>query len=123
MKYIKHILSETIYLLPYFLMAVSFLSLVFEKLHLKFDLNLWCNLGGYSLFTSIMFVYVITMNRKYCFTNRMLPVSMCFISIFNMVMSFFPEYYDVYSQLFEIIVFSLTLFVGLILCITKRINR
>lgn len=123
MKYIKHILSETIYLLPYLLMSVSFLSLVFEKLDYKFDLNLWCNLGGYSLFTNILFVYVITMNRNYCFTNRMLPVSMCFISVFNMVMSFFPEYYDAYSKMFELIVFSLTLFVGIILFINKLLNR
>lgn len=123
MKYVKHILSETIYLLPYLLMAVSFLSVIYDWFGCNFDKNFWCNLGGYSLFTNLLFVYVLTFNKKYCYTTRMLPISMCFVSVYNMVASFFPERYAEYEKYYEVIILSLTLLVGLILCINKRINR
>lgn len=115
MKYIKHILSETIYLLPYFCMTVSFLAVILPYFGYVFDGNFWCNLGGYSIFTNIMFIYVISMNKKYCLPTRMLPISMLIISLFNIVMSFFPEHYDTYSLMFEIFTFSVTLAVCLII--------
>lgn len=120
MKYIKHILSETIFLLPYLLMAVSFLSVLFGWMHWNFDRNFWCNLGGYSLFTNIIFIYVLTLNNNYCLTTRALPVSMMFVSVVNMFASFFPDWFKVYEHFFEVIILSITLFVSLIVCITKR---
>jgi len=123
MKYIKHILSETIYLLPYLLMAVSFLSVLFGYLGCNFDKNFWCNLGGYSVFTNILFIYVLTLNKNYCFTTRALPVSMTFVSFVNMFASFFPEWFKTYEQFFEVTILSITLFVSLIVFINKRLNR
>lgn len=123
MKYIKHILSETIFLLPYLLMAVSFLSVFYDWMGWYFDKNFWCNLGGYSIFTNILFIYVLTFNKKYCFTTRALPVSMTFVSFVNMFGSFFPERFKAYEQFFEVTILSITLFVSLIVFINKRLNK
>ena len=123
MKYIKHILSETIYLLPYLLMAVSFLSVLYDWMGWNFDKNFWCNLGGYSLFTNLIFVYVLTLNKSYCYPTRLLPVSMTFISVYNIVASFFPERYTEYEKYYEVIILSVTLMVGIILCLNKRRNK
>lgn len=122
MKYIKHILSETIFLLPYFLMAVSFLSVIIPWLGFKFDGNFWCNLGGYSFFTDILFLYVFTFNTKYCFPTRMLPISLLIVSLYNMLSSFFPEYFLEYKTTFEIYVLSVTLSICLIIWINKKLN-
>lgn len=104
-------------------MAVSFLSVLFDWLGWNFDKNFWCNLGGYSLFTNIIFVYVLTLNKSYCYPTRMLPVSMCIVSVYNIVASFFPERYTQYEKYYEVIILSVTLCVGIILCINKRINK
>lgn len=122
MKYIKHILSETIYLLPYFLMTVSFFSVVFPWIGWNFDKNLWCNLGGYSLFTDIMFVYVITMNKNYCLPTRIIPISLTIVSLYNITSSFFPEYFSEYKTIFEIFVLSVTLAISSIVWINKKLN-
>lgn len=123
MKYIKHILSETIFLLPYLLMAVSFLSVIFDRIGWDFDKNFWCNLGGYSLFTNLIFVYVLTLNKSYCYPTRLLPVSMMLVSIYNIVASFFPERYAQYEKYYEAIILFVTLLIGSILCINKRLNK
>lgn len=123
MKYIKHILSETIFLLPYLLMGVSFLSIIYDWIGLNFDKNFWCNLGGYSLFTNIIFVYVLTLNKSYCYTTRLLPISMTLVSVYNIIASFFPERYVEYEKYYEVIILSVTLLVGIILCINKKLNK
>lgn len=123
MKYIKHILSESIFLLPYLLMAVSFLSVFCDWMGWNFDKNFWCNLGGYSIFTNIIFVYTLTLNKGYCYPTRLLPVSMCLVSIYNIVASFFPERYAEYEKYYEAIILLVTLLVGSILVINKRLNR
>jgi len=123
MKYIKHILSETIFLLPYLLMGVSFLSIIYDWIGLNFDKNFWCNLGGYSLFTNIIFVYVLTLNKSYCYTTRLLPISMTLVSVYNIITSFFPERYSEYEKYYEVIILSVTLLVGIILCINKKLNK
>lgn len=122
-KYLKHILSETIFLLPYLLMATSFLFVLLPKFGYELDSNFWRNFGGYSLATNILFLYVFTFNKKYCFTTRLLPISTTIVSIYNMAASFLPEHYLQYKSGFEIIVFSVTLFVGVILCINKKLNK
>lgn len=121
-KYLKHILSETIFLLPYLLMATSFLFVTFPKFGYALDSNFWRNFGGYSLSTNILFLYVFTFNKKYCFTTRLLPISTTIVSTYNMTATFLPENYMQYKSGFEIIVFSVTLLVGCILCINKKLN-
>lgn len=121
-KYVKHLLSETIFLLPYLLMATSFLFVILPKFGYELDGNFWRNFGGYSLSTNILFLYVFTFNKKYCFTTRILPISTTIVSIYNMSASFLPDYYMEYKAMFEIIVFSVTLFVGIIICINKKLN-
>lgn len=123
MKYIKHILSETIYLLPYFCMTVSFLAVILPYFRIPFDGNLWCNLGGYSIFTNVMFFYVITLNKKYCLPTRLLPIDMLIVSFFNIIMSFYPEHYDTYSQIFELFVFSVTLVTCFLLWLGKMMKQ
>lgn len=122
-KYLKHILSETIFLLPYLLMATSFLFVILPKFGYQLDSNFWRNFGGYSLSTNILFLYVFTFNKKYCFTTRMLPISTTIVSIYNMSASFLPEYYMQYKTMFEILVLSVTLLVGTILCLNKKLNK
>lgn len=121
-KYLKHILSETIFLLPYLLMATSFLFVILPKLGYQLDSNFWRNFGGYSLTTNILFLYIFTFNKKYCFTTRLLPISTAIVSLYNMSATFLPENYMQYKTGFEIIVFSVTLFVGIILFIHKKLN-
>lgn len=118
-KYIKHILSETIFLLPYFLMSVSFLSVIVPWLGWNFDKNFWCNSGGYSLATDILFLYVFTLNKNYCLPTRALPVSLTIVSLFNITASFFSEYFAEYKTMFEIFVLSVTLAVLFILWLMK----
>lgn len=122
MKYIKHFLSETIFMLPYLLMAVSFCAVLLPRLAIDFDKNFWCNLGGYSLFTNVLFLYVFTFNRKYCFTTRALPVAMTFVSVYNMCASFLDGYFLIYKYWFEVIILSITLFVSLVVCISRKLN-
>ena len=122
MKNIKHILSEIIFLLPYLHMAVSFLCVLYGWLGWNFDKNLWCNLGGYSLFTNILFIYVFTLNQKYCVPTRILPISMTFVSFVNMFASFFPNWFRVYEQFFEITILTITLFVSLAVMVIRKRN-
>lgn len=122
-KYLKHILSETIFLLPYSLMATSFLFVILPKFGYDLDSNFWRNFGGYSLSTNILFLYVFTFNKKYCFTTRLLPISTTIVSMYNMSASFLPENYMQYKSGFEIIILSVTLLVGVILCINKKLNK
>lgn len=122
-KYLRHILSETIFLLPYSLMATSFLFVILPKFGYELDSNFWRNFGGYSLSTNILFLYVFTFNKKYCFTTRLLPISTTIVSMYNMVASFLPENYMQYKSGFEIIILSVTLLVGVILCINKKLNK
>lgn len=122
-KYLKHILSETIFLLPYSLMATSFLFVILPKFGYELDSNFWRNFGGYSLSTNILFLYIFTFNKKYCFTTRLLPISTTIVSMYNMVASFLPENYMQYKSGFEIIILSVTLLVGVILCINKKLNK
>lgn len=121
-KYLKHILSETIFLLPYLLMATSFLFVLLPKFGYELDSNFWRNFAGYSFTTNILFLYVFTFNKKYCFTTRLLPISTTIVSAYNMTATFLPENYMQYKTGFEIIVFSVTLLVGLVLCIKKKLN-
>lgn len=123
MKYLKHILSETIYLLPYLLMSVSFLSVMYDWFGWEFNRDFWCNLGGYSLFTNILFAYVLTLNKNYCWTTRALPVAMCFISMYNIIASCLPDLYNEYEKYYEVIILSVTLFTGIIIFINKKINK
>lgn len=122
-KYLKHILSETIFLLPYLLMATSFLFVTMPKFGYEMDGNFWRNFGGYFFSTDLLFLYVFTFNKKYCFTTRVLPIGCTLVSLFNMTASFLPDYYLQYKTIFEIIVFSVTLFISVIVFMNKRLNR
>lgn len=123
MKYVKNTLSKSIFLLPYLLMVVSFLSVLYDWIGWDFDKNFWCNLGGYSIFTDLIFVYVLTLNKNYCYPTRFLPISMCIVSVYNIISSFFPERYTEYEKYYEAIILLVTLLVGSVLWINKRLNK
>lgn len=121
LKYIEHFLDQTIYLLPYSLMVVSLLSVLFPLFGIKFDFVTWGNLGGYSIICDILFIKVFFFNKRYCWLTRHLPFAMLFISTVNVISNeYFPEYYAIYSQLMEITIFSIVLAIAFVLWAEKQ---
>lgn len=124
LKYIEHFLNETIYLLPYFLMGVSFLSILIPWLGFKFDFVTWGNGGGFSIICDVLFVKFFYFNLRYCWLTRHLPFSMILINIINIIQrEFFPEHHELYSQIYEVVIFSITLFIGIYIELNKRFKR
>lgn len=121
-SFLKYVLDKNLYLLPYFIMAVSFLFILMPLFGHEMDRNFWSNLGGYSILTNIVCVRHYYFDKNYCWLNRKLPVVMIFISLVNIFASFIPEKYNVYSDWYEIIIFSVTLLISLILYINKKLN-
>lgn len=123
LKYIEHFLDQTIYLLPYIFMGVSFLAVLLPKMGFEFNFITWGNLGGFSIVCDILFIKVFFFGKRYCWLTRHLPFAMLFISICNIIANeFFPEYYEVYSQFFEILIFSIVLSIAFILWVNKKLN-
>lgn len=123
-RYIEHFLRQTVYLLPYLLMGVSFLSIIIPCLGYNFDYITWGNGGGFSIITDVMFITFLSFDKRYCKLTRILPFGLLFINIINIVShEFYPEQHEIYSKWYEVIIFSVILFIALILCITKRINK
>lgn len=124
LKYIKHFLEQTIYLLPYSLMGVSFLSIAIPLLGFKFDFVTWGNGGGFSVITDIAFIYIFYFNIKYCWLTRHLPFALLFINIVNIISNeFFPQQHEIYSKWYEIIIFSVILFIAFILALNNKIQN
>lgn len=123
-KYLQHFLSQTVHLLLYFMMGVSVLSIVLPWFGYNFDYTTWGNGGGFSIACDVIFIERFYFNKRYCWLTRKLPVSMIFINIGNILCNeFFTEYYELYGQLYEIIIFSVTLFIFFILCIEKSLKK
>lgn len=106
----RFFLKQTIYLLPIFLMAVSFLSIIFNL-----NFIVWGNIGGYSLVTDILFFYIFYYG-KYCLLTRLLPIGLIISNLLNIIGFYFPKYY---SGWYEIAIFS----VILTLLIIYELNR
>ena len=119
LKHIKHFMHQTIFLLSYILIGVSFLSIIIPKIGLEFDYVVWGNIGGYSLITNYLFIYIFTLGN-YCWTTRMLPLAMCLVNIINILGVKYPKYYESW---YEVLIFSVILIVGFIIYVNKRINR
>lgn len=110
----RFFLKQTIYLLPILLMAVSFLSIIF-------DLNfvVWGNIGGFSLVTDLLFFYIFYFGR-YCILTKILPIGLFIINIINILGYYNPNYY---SNLYELVVFSLILSGVMIYELNNRLNK
>lgn len=119
-SFIKYVLDKNLYLLPYLIMAVSFLFVIIPKLGYHVDRNFWSNLGGYSIFTNIVCIRAYYFDKNYCWLTRQLPLVMMFVTLVNILASFIPKKYNVYSDWYEVIIFSVTLFISLILWINKK---
>ncbi len=115
----KHFLKQTIYLLPIFLMGVSFLSVIIPYLGFNFDYVVWGNIGGFSLITDVLFFYIFY-HGKYCVLTKILPIGLFIINILNIVGVFCPKYYEAW---YETIIFSLILSSVIIYELNKRINK
>lgn len=119
--YLQHFLSQTIHLLLYFMMGVSVLSIMVPWFVYTFDFVTWGNVGGFSIACDIIFIERFTFNKRYCWLTKKLPISMIFINVGNILCNeFFPEYYALYGQLYEITVFSVTLLIFAIITIEKK---
>jgi len=81
-------------------MGVSFLSIIF-------DLNyvVWGNIGGYSLATDILFLYVFWYGR-YCLLTKLLPFGLILSNIVNIFGFYYPKYYNTW---YEVVIFSVIL--------------
>jgi len=123
-NYLQHFLSQTVHLLLYFMMGVSVLSIIVPWFGYRFDFTTWGNGGGFSIACDIIFIERFYFNKRYCWLTRKLPIAMIFINIGNILCNeLFPKYYELYGQLYEISIFSVTLFIFFILCFNKRLNK
>jgi len=123
-KYIQHFLSQTVHLLLYFMMGVSFLSVIVPWFGYYFDFTTWGNGGGFSIACDIIFIERFSFSKRYCWLTRKLPIAMIFVNIFNILCNeFYHKHYELYGQLYEIVIFSLTLFIFFILCIDKTLKK
>lgn len=119
-KYLK----KRHHLLLYFMMGVSVLSVLMPWLGYNFDYVTWGNGGGFSIACDIIFITVFSFDKRYCVLTRMLPISMIFINIINILCNeFFPKHYELYGQLYEITVFSVTLIIFAIISIEKSLKK
>lgn len=105
---------KTIYLLPIFLMAVSFLSIIVDL-----DFVLWGNIGGFSLVTDVLFFYVFHYG-KYCIFTKLLPIGLFLANIVNILGYYNPLYY---AKWYEIVIFSVLLSCSLIYELNKKLNK
>ena len=123
-SYFSHFLTETIHLLLYAMVGVSVLSILLPKLGIEFHYATWGNLGGFSLACDIIFLDRFTFNKRYCWLTRALPIAMIIVNILNILCNIFLEkHYELYGSLYEISVFSLTLFISLILSVEKILRK
>lgn len=123
-KYLHHFLSQTVHLLLYFMMGVSFLSIVLPWFCFEFDYVTWGNSGGFSIPCDIIFIERFSFNKRYCFLTRMLPISMIFINLMNILCNeFFSKHYELYGQLYEVTIFSVTLLIFAIITIEKKLRK
>lgn len=104
-------------------MGVSFLSIIIPWSGYEFDFTTWGNGGGFSIACDIILIERFYFNEKCCWPTRKLPISMLIINIGNIISNeFFPKYYQLYGQLYEVFIFSLTLLIFVILCINKKLK-
>lgn len=123
-KYMHHFLSQTVHLLLYFMMGVSVLSIVLPWFGFEFDYVTWGNSGGFSIACDIIFIERFSFNKRYCFLTRMLPISMIFINLMNILCNeFFSKHYELYGQLYEVTIFSVTLLIFAIITIEKKLRK
>jgi len=124
MKYLQHFLSQTVHLLLYFMMGVSVLSVVFPWFGIVFDFTTWGNFGGFSIACDIIFIERFSFNKRYCDLTRLLPPCMIFVNSFNILCNeLFPKHYELYGQIYEVTIFSITLLIFAIITIEKKINK
>lgn len=119
---LKHVLDKTIFLSSYLLMAVSFLFTILSLCGVELYKDRWANMGGFSVITSIVFIRFFYFGN-YCWLTRNLPFALFFISSFNVLATYFPENYNIYSAWYEIIIFTVFLFVALFLFVDKKLNK
>jgi len=110
----KFFLKKTIYLLPIFLMGVSFLSIFFEL-----NFIIWGNIGGFSLVTDVLFFYIFYYGN-YCALTRSIPIALFFINILNIYGFYFPKNYNPW---YEIAVFCVILTIAMIYELNRRIFK
>ena len=123
-KYIQHFLNQTAHLFMYAMVVVSLLSVLIPYFGFNFDFTTWGNAGGYSILCDFIFIERFYFNKRYCVPTRYLPFGMLFINIVNIISNeFFYNYHVVYSKWYEVIIFSLTLIIALIVMMNKKINK
>lgn len=115
----KFFLKQTIYLLPIFLMGVSFLSVIIPWFGYDFDYVLWGNIGGFSLITDVLFFYVFYYG-KYCIFTKLFPVCLFLVNLVNIWGLYNPTPYNIW---YEVTIFSLTLSALGIYQLNKCLNK
>lgn len=116
---LKHLLYQTIWVIPIMLMVVSVFSIVFPWLGINFERTVWCNIGGFSLLTDVMFFYVFYYG-KYCIFTKLFPVCLFLVNLVNIWGYYYPNNY---SEWYEITVFGLSTSLLGIYQINKSLNK
>lgn len=103
-----------IYLLPFVLMVVGFLSICFDL-----NFTLWGNIGGYSITTNMLFFYIFWYG-KYCMFTKLSCIALFLTNIVNIYGVYFPENYEIW---YELVIYSVFLICIIINELDKWINR
>lgn len=115
----KYFLKQTIYLLPIFLMGVSFLSVIMPWFGIEFNYVVWGNIGGFSLITDVLFFYVFYYGN-YCIFTKYFPLCLFSVNLVNIWGFYNPTLYNVW---YEIIILSVTSTTLLIYQLNKKLNK
>jgi len=79
-------------------MGVSLLSIIVTKLGFDFNYVLWGNIGGYSLVTNVLFIYIFY-SGNYCILTRLMSLGLLISNIVNIIGEFYPKYYNIWYDL------------------------
>lgn len=98
------------YMLPVLLLVASFLSVFFE--YNLYGYILIGNFIGWSIPTSLYFVFEFTLNKKYCLISRLSPVGLLLLNIIDVIGYWFDEKF--YNFWYVLIVASLVFSISFI---------
>ena len=116
-KYLKHFVKETIFLVPIFLLIVSFISAFLE--YSNYGYIILGNISGYSLFVDYAFIGIFTLNKRYCTLTRLTPIGLVIINTIDIIGNYLDR--DFYNFWYVVVTCSMVLLLSIIFYINKNI--
>jgi hypothetical protein len=111
----RYFLDKNIYLLPIILLIVTLLSIF-----IRCDFVIVGNIVGYSIATNVAFLYLFYRD-KYCWFTKLSPIGLIIINLVDIMGNFVSDKF--YNFWYVVTVFTVIIFLTLILEINKRMNK